>query len=176
MITQDRVRELFDYRDGVLIWKVRLSNMVAGRVAGGVDGNGYTLIGVDGKRYRSHRLIWLYHHGYMPEHDIDHVNRNPGDNRIENLREVGDVCNQRNTGNFATNTSGVKGVCWFAQRGKWLAKIVVSGKHRYLGVHADFLEAVCHRLAAEQAIDWSGCDGCSPAFKYVRSHISEVTP
>jgi hypothetical protein len=174
MLTQDRVRELFDYReDGVLVWKNRANNNSAGSgdVAGGPDAKGYILIGVDGKRYKAHRLIWLWHKGYFPEYGIDHRNRKKWDNRIGNLREEGQVCNARNTGNFTHNTSGVKGVCWHAQRKKWRSAIKIMGKTLFLGLHADFMEAVCLRLAAEQALNWSGCDSSSPAYQYVKGRL-----
>ena len=167
-LTQERVRELFDYRDGELFWKT------GGGVAGGLNSNGYLRIGVDGKKHYAHRVIWLWNNGYLPEKGIDHINRDRVDNRIENLRESGQTCNLRNTDNRKTNTSGVKGVYWGADNGKWRAQIMVAGKCHYLGSHIDFFEAVCHRLAAEQALGWAGCDDCSPAFQYVNKHITKL--
>lgn len=108
----------------------------------------------------------------MPENDIDHRNRRRWDNHIDNLREASDVCNQRNTSNRSTNKSGVKGVCWHSALGKWHANIMVEGKQCHLGYHKDLIEAVCHRLAAEQALDWNGCDDCSPAFQYLKKETS----
>lgn len=168
MLTQERVKELFDYKDGTLVRKKKTSNRVCvGDVVGCQNSRGYLHVKADCGNHKVHRLIWLWHHGYMPENHIDHINRNPLDNHIENLREVGDVCNQRNTGNRIDNNSGVKGVSWFSSCGKWMARIKILGKDRYIGLHADFLEAVCHRLAYEQCLGWSGCDDRSPAYKYV---------
>lgn len=134
MLTQDRVRELFDYRsDGVLIWKTRISRRVkVGTEAGFFDKYGYLSIKIAGKTYKTHRIVWMWHHGYFPEQDIDHTNRKPADNRIENLREVAHVCNSRNTRTYTTNTSGVKGVCWEKQRKKWAASIVVDSRTIHL--------------------------------------------
>ena len=36
----------------------------------------------------AHRLVWFYIHGKWPEMELDHINNNKRDNRIENLREV----------------------------------------------------------------------------------------
>lgn len=173
MITQERVRELFDYReDGVLVRRVKVGRHVAvGDVAGFPGTRGYLNVKVDWKAYRIHRLVFLWHNGYMPENGIDHINRDKIDNRIENLREVGHTCNARNTSNRKNNTSGVKGISWSNEMRKWRAQIRVGGKEISLGQSADFLEAVCHRLAAEQAEGWSGCDSSSPAFKYVQENI-----
>jgi len=166
-LTQERVKELFDYRDGELIWNIR------GGVAGYSNGNGYLRIEVDGKKHYVHRVIWLWNNGYLPEKGIDHINRNRADNRIENLREVGQTCNIRNTDNRKTNTSGVKGVYWGAENGKWRAQIMVAGKVHCLGSHIDFFEAVCHRLAAEQLLGWEGCDSSSPALKFIQANLQD---
>jgi hypothetical protein len=170
MITQKRVLELFDYRDGQLICKTPRKKVNVGDVSGCARSDGYLLVGIDGKTYRAHRVVWLYHHGYFPENDIDHIDRNPQNNRIQNLREVSRSCNVRNTGNRADNQSGVKGVLWDNENHKWLASIGLSGKKRNLGRFKCFIEAVAHRLAAEQSLDWNGCDSSSPAFQYMEKY------
>lgn len=165
-LTQERVRELFDYFNGALYSRKDCGVREAGKKIGSIS-NGYLMAKVDGKQYSVHRLIWLYHHGYFPENEIDHINRDRGDNRILNLREVSRSCNIRNTGNFGHNTSGVKGVSLDKRVRKWIAQIRYNGRNIFLGTYIDFSEAVCHRLAAEQALGWYGCDSSSPAFKYV---------
>ena len=176
MLTQERVRELFDYReDGALVWKVRNSNVISvGRVAGTDHGDGYVAIKADGVIYLGHRLVWLWHKGYLPEHGLDHRDRVRSNNRISNLREASHQCNARNTGNPCNNTSTVKGVSWNGRVRLWHAYIKVSQKRLHLGYHDTLLEAVCHRLAAEQAIDWVGCDSASPAFRYVEEHLKSM--
>ena len=173
MLTQERVRELFNYReDGALLWRVRTSNRATeGSVAGCAGTQGYLRVRVDTREYPAHRLVWLWHHRYLPEDGIDHLDQCRANNRIENLREAGKVCNARNTGNPQDNKSGVKGVCWNARDKRWVAQIGVGGETFHLGLHVDFLEAVCHRLAAEQALDWAGCDSDSPALKHVKKYI-----
>lgn len=174
-LTQERVRDLFDYRDGKLFWKTTVSPQARrGCEAGSVGKDGYRRVEISRERYFTHRLVWLWHYGYLPENDIDHINRIKLENYVENLREVGRVCNARNRGNPTDNTSGVKGVGWFKCHSKWRAQIAVCGRVIHLGIYRDFLEAVCVRLAAEQALDWNFCDSCSPAFQYVRKHISHI--
>ena len=173
MLTQERVRELFDYReDGALVRRVWVnSSSKVGAVAGSRRNNGYVATRVDGVERLNHRLVWLWHHGYLPEHGLDHIDRVRSNNSIENLREVTPTCNMRNTGLRCDNISGVKGVSWHKGMRRWQAAIAVGGVQTYLGAHSSFLEAVCHRLAAEQALDWAGCDSASPAFQYVKKHI-----
>ncbi len=168
MITQERLKELFDYReDGEFIRKVNKGPAKAGSVAGDIDLLGYGRINVDGKRCKTHRLVWMWHHGYFPENYLDHINRKSADNRIENLREVSQSCNMRNVGNRSTNTSGAKGICWSKTSGKWQAQMMVNGKTIYLGTYDSFKEAVQARYNKETELGWDSCDACSPAAAYL---------
>lgn len=173
MLNQEKVKKLFIYQeDGSLLRRESRGRIHAGYVAGCVDSSGYLQIGIEGKAFLAHRLVWLYHHGYWPENQVDHIDRDKLNNMIDNLREVSQSCNLRNTGNRSTNTSGVKGVHWSSGRRKWKVQISVSGSLVYLGIYQDFTEAVAHRLAAEQSLDWSGCDSSSPAFQYMQKYLS----
>lgn len=174
MLTQARVKELFDYReDGQLIRRIsRSSNTKAGDIAGSPNGSGYLITVVDGEDYRNHRLVWLWHYGYIPEYGLDHIDRDPGNNRIENLREASQTCNMRNTGLQRNNTSGVRGVSWSKQAKKWQAMIKIQKKYFGVGYSSCFLEAVCLRLAAEQCINWEQCDIASSAFVFVKECIN----
>lgn len=173
-LTQARLKELLDYNEytGIFKWIVRRKGSKGvGGVAGSLE-QGYIRLSVDYKRHFAHRLAWLYMYGYMPENFIDHINRDPSDNRIVNLREVSHQCNLRNTGNPITNTSSVKGVCWCKQNSKWRSYIRNGKNPSALGHYKSLDNAVCARLAAEQCLNWSGCDSSSPAFKYVQNMIN----
>lgn len=90
MITQMRLKELLLYEPetGRFIWRFDKGTARAGCVAGTPSGNGYIQICLDRRIYVAHRLVWLYVHGRFPPHQIDHINRERADNRIENLREA----------------------------------------------------------------------------------------
>ena len=170
-ITYDRLKELLEYdpETGKFFWRVARGSRAAGAETGCVGPEGYVHICVDRTLYLAHRLAWLYVHGYLPEHGLDHIDRDPSNNRVENLREVSQVCNARNCGNRNNNTSGVKGVWWHKRTGKWHAQIAVNERQFHLGYYDDFTEAVCARLAAEQCIGWEGCDSSSPAYQYLHT-------
>ena len=170
-LTYDRLRELLEYdpKTGKFYNRVtRSPNAVRGTETGGINSRGYICFWVDGKHYKAHRLAWLYVHGYLPEHSLDHVDRDSSNNRISNLREVSQVCNSRNCGNPKDNTSGVKGVCWDKRNDKWRAQIRANQRNFHLGYYDDFSNAVCARLAAEQCIGWEGCDSSSPAYQHIQ--------
>lgn len=91
-ISQDEIKEWFEYRDGFLYWKKdNGTHGKRGNIAGGFRSkkHPYWLIGFKKKRHHAHRLIWIYFNGDIPdEMEIDHINKDKTDNRIENLRIV----------------------------------------------------------------------------------------
>lgn len=128
MVTQQRLHELFVYKDGNLIRN--------GKIAGSVNKQGYRCICVDYKIYRAHRLVFLYHHGYLPE-QIDHVDKNPGNNMIENLRPATNGQNCMNRGMMRNNTSGAKGVFWDKEVCKWRVAVRINRKLKSFGRYVD---------------------------------------
>lgn len=147
-ITQACVRELFDYdpESGVLIAKKRQKGRKFGKPVGCKSGN-YLLAMVEGRLYKVHRLIFLWHHGYMPE-VIDHIDRNGMNNRIENLRAATPLQNTANRGLNRNNTSGFKGASYDKRRNRWAGQMMVNRKHVFLGyfdtpedAHAAYVKA-----------------------------------
>ena len=139
-LTQARVRELFDYQDGKLIWKVRTSNRVRiGDEAGYKSPAGYMQVSVDKKLQFVHRIIFLWHHGFLPEF-IDHIDCDRTNNRIINLRQATKVQNGQNRGAPAHNKSGYKGVSRH-KNASWRARIKVGGKEIGLGYFSTIEDA-----------------------------------
>ena len=137
MITQELVKELFEYKDGVLYWKIAPSNNVKeGNKAGRVRSDGYAGISINDKRFYTHRLIFLYHHGHMPE-CVDHIDNSPLNNRIENLREATRSQNSTNMVMRKSNTSGFKNVYWSKKTKKWVVQIRVNKKTKSFGHYHD---------------------------------------
>jgi hypothetical protein len=150
MITRERVKELLDYNpvEGVLRWKVRTARCVRiGEIAGqGHRGEKGYNIGINGKRYKTSRICFLHYYGFLPE-TVDHINRNPHDNRIINLRAATNAENCRNRKPYGS--SKYLGVSWFKQSGKWKAQIKHDGEVIYLGLfEKDYEAAVAYNIAA----------------------------
>ena len=145
---QETVKHLFDYRDGELFWRVNSSRAKIGARAGSDCADGYRQVSI-GKRklVMEHRVIFLWHHGYLPD-EIDHIDRNKSNSRIENLRAVTHRQNMRNSSARKNNVSGVKGVSWHKNTGKWIVQLGVNGRKKYVGVYDDLDLA---QLVAEEA-------------------------
>ena len=131
MITQQRLHELFDYVDGELIRRGKRKK------GGTVSTRGYKKIGVDYKIYGEHQLVFLHHHGYLPE-QIDHIDGNKLNNKIENLRAADNSKNMMNRELLRNNTSGAKGVFWDREYNKWRVAVRSNGVLRSFGRYIDF--------------------------------------
>lgn len=124
---------------GVFTWRVSRGRRKAGDIAGSAEPGRYVSIGIARRAYLAHRLAWLYIHGELPEHEIDHINRDGHDNRIDNLRPSTRAENAYNRGADSRNASGYKGVIYW--RGRWQTNIRVDGKSMYVGRFSTALEA-----------------------------------
>lgn len=134
---QARAKELFDYLDGKLIWKERHSQRLAGSEAGWIESNGYRRIRTKEGLFLAHRIVWLWHGRNLPEF-LDHIDGDPSNNKIENLRAANKSENGRNCKLHRQNKSGAKGVFWNEQIRKWSVSCRVNGKQRHFGCYEDF--------------------------------------
>jgi hypothetical protein len=150
-INQQTLREVFDYKDGFLIWKNpphKKGPQRIGEKAGCKDVLGYWRIGIDRERHYAHRLIWIWHYGTNPKM-IDHANCDQADNRIENLRACTKAQNMRNMKRTVANSSGHKGVVWAKHMNKWKAIIGCDGKTYHLG-YFDTVETAANAVQAKR--------------------------
>jgi hypothetical protein len=138
-----RLRQCLNYdaETGEFYWVFGRGRVSAGSIAGSQkkepDGLFYLHIGIDGTQYRAHRLAWLYVHGEWPRQHIDHIDGNPLNNAISNLREATNSENARNRGKTKRNKSGFKGVHWSNTKKRWVATIRHHGKKKDLGSFKD---------------------------------------
>ena len=125
-----------------------------GKLAGSIDAYGYRNIGIFGSDYKAHHIVWLVETGKFPHSVIDHINGTADDNRFVNLREATQAQNCANSKRHKDGLSGLKGVSWHAQSGKWLAQIMVRGQRYYLGSFARKHDA--HAAYVRAAIKFHG--------------------
>lgn len=143
LLTHERLKNQLHYdpASGVFTWAAKKQKVKVGSVAGKVRPNGYVEIRVDLISYQAHRLAWLYMTGDWPEADIDHINRNPSDNRFTNLRPATRSQNLCNVVALSSSTTGVKGVDLHKASGKYRARIRAGGRRIELGLFATLDEA-----------------------------------
>ena len=136
-ITKEILNFLFDYKDGELYWKFSLScKSPKGTVAGSIKHDNYRRIGLNKKVYLAHRLIYMMFHGYIPK-IVDHIDGNPLNNNIENLREATKSQNCQSQKLPINNTSGYKNISWNKKYNKWRVALKVNNKEIHIGYFAN---------------------------------------
>jgi hypothetical protein len=166
------LRECLEYspETGVLTWRERptshfrndtdginkramavWNSRYAGTVAFGckMPGYGYFTGRLGGKNYLAHRLIWKLYYGVDPNR-IDHINGDPSDNRLNNLRSVTSTLNNRNRSPRKDSATGIVGVYLVRKTGNFQSTIRVNGRPRYLGTFSKIEEAASAREVAER--------------------------
>ena len=127
------LHRLFKYNNGNLVWK---QGRLSGKIAGSLKPTGYIVVEINNVNIMAHRLVWLMHFGSF-EGQIDHINGNRADNRIENLRIVTNTQNQWNRKISKNSKTGIKGVRVRPDNGKFEARICVNNKRVILGSYDD---------------------------------------
>lgn len=145
-LTASELREIFslDPERGILI---RKSGRFRGAETRATDDGKYVRIRVGKSIFAVHRLIWLHVNGHWPTGFIDHINGDPSDNRLVNLRDVTHAMNIQNIQRADTRSkTGLRGVYPYFE--KFVAQIAVKGKLVHLGIfntkgeaHAAYLKA-----------------------------------
>lgn len=112
--------------------------------------NGYLSGHVLGAPCLAHRVVWAMHVGTWPESGVDHINGCKTDNRIANLRLADHIVNARNMKLMSTSKTGITGVSFDSERGKFYASIRFGGKTKSLGRFDRIEDAVAARSAANE--------------------------
>jgi len=136
-LTQQRLKEVvtFDDTTGIFVRKLKAKRAVVGRTLGYKKSNGYIALSIDGQKYFAHRLAWLYVYGEFPKNDIDHIDGNRTNNKIENLRDVPRTENLQNIkiAKSHNKSTGILGA-YLHMSGKFMSRIKVNKKDVYLGL------------------------------------------
>ena len=107
------------YKDGRLYRK--------GREITTIHNTGYKVLTIKNQQYSVHRIVFLMHHGYLPE-IVDHINGDQLDNHIENLRAADHTLNMINAKRRKDNKAGLKGLSWQEKNSRWRCYITHNGK------------------------------------------------
>lgn len=147
LVWLERCRDMFDSDRIHKSWNTKW----AGKPALNSEDDGYLKGNFMGAKLSAHRAAWMVCHGDIPDgKQIDHINGDRKDNRIENLRLVEPIENSHNMKMSSKNTSGYTGVCWVSHLSKWNARISVNGKRIALGCYESQGDAISARRLAER--------------------------
>ena len=159
--TAQRLRDLLHYepKTGVFTWLVnRQGPARAGDKAGYVRHDKYLIIGLHGKTYLAHRLAWLYCYGDWPKHDIDHIDGDPSNNSMANLRDEPTQINLQNIKKATKkNLTGLLGVSPSRNKKSWYSRIYIDGQLFCLGTYDSAQDAYAAYVKAKRA----GHIGCT---------------
>lgn len=156
---------IYDGVAGALYWRFRPENhfktkaawgrhlsQFAGKQAGNLRSaprTTYRSVSIHGTNWLAHRIIYFMFSDGDSSLDIDHIDGNGLNNRLDNLRLVNRESNSKNSKKPRNNTSGVVGVWRLKTIGLWRAQITSNGKSRVIGQYGDWFDAVCARKSAE---------------------------
>jgi hypothetical protein len=172
-MSPDLLRQLLDYdpNSGAMLWRPRpielftkahyartWNKRFAGQPAlASLSDRGYLRGSICGRIVLAHRIAWLIYHNQPAPRVIDHLDQNPANNRIANLRDGTGGINQRNTARRYDNKSGHTGVDFHAQM--WRARINHNGAPTYLGHYRTINAAIEARRAAASQLGYSTTHG-----------------
>ena len=120
-----------EYRqDGTLWWKSAGSGRNLNKPIGSENKGGYLQCTLDQRQKKVHHVVWFIHHGFWPS-NLDHINKDKVDNRIENLREGASINNHNRV--MPLPNSGVIGAHWNKRKQKYKSSIAINGVRKHLG-------------------------------------------
>jgi uncharacterized protein YkuJ len=136
MLTKDYLNSILEYRDGNLYCRVSRGAAKAGKQVGYKRKDGASNVCVDKKLYLLHRIVFLMHHGYLPDM-VDHIDGNRANNRIENLREATHSQNACNANARFDNKVGIKNITYYKANNTYVVRVRVNNDRKYIGSFDD---------------------------------------
>lgn len=95
----------------------------------------------------------MWHYGQDPDVlEIDHIDGNRANDRIDNLRLATRQQQQWNVGKSIRNSSGCKGVSLYKRLNLWRADINIAGRQKCLGYFKEKDKAIAAYRAAALAL------------------------
>lgn len=155
-LTESRLREIIEYNEqtGIFTWKITQGRAIKDNQAGTFHHSGYVYIRINGQEYGAHRLAWLYIYGEFIK--VDHKNRKPWDNRLENLRKT--TASLNNANRILPSKSGIKGVR-LTRNGTYEARIQYEYQSIQIGTFKTKEEAVkAYRDKAKELFGEFACE------------------
>ena len=165
-IDMDHIRTALSYdaTSGRFTWLVNKKGRSAraGAEAGCTRSDGYVSITINAERHYAHRLAWMFAVGQIPDDmEIDHIDHNPSNNRIQNLRLVTRSGNRKNRSRDSRNKSGINGVHWAPHAKAWRVQVRSERKTRHIGYFKSLSDARHARIKAEDGLGFHANHGAT---------------
>lgn len=149
---QEEWKTIEGFEDYLISSKGRVKSFKRGKekvLKGAKSVNGYQNFTIDKRPYGAHQLVAMAFLNYVPcglKIVVDHIDENKQNNQVSNLRLVS---NRTNVHNKRTNRSSMfKGVYFHFDNSKYVARICMNGKSKYLGAFE------CHIRAHLEYLKW----------------------
>ena len=140
--------ELFEYNvlTGTLHWRHARRGVGKGKVAGCIGDLGYRSVGIKGITYSMNRIVYIFHNGDIDisELDIDHIDKNRDNNRIDNLQALSREDHLKKDYTYKPSGTGIKGIHKkILPSGTIMYKACLkeNGKEKYYGCYLTIEEA-----------------------------------
>lgn len=151
-IEHEELKKLFIYDEKTGVFYRKYKNCL--KRAGTITRYGYRQININGGKWYEHRLAYFYVYKLWPDVEIDHINQNKLDNRIENLRLATRKQNAKNNILQKNSKTGICGVNFKKQTGRYYAHITINKKHISLGYFDSLEEAAKARKEANKKYEF----------------------
>jgi len=158
-LMQEKLRTILRYEpaSGKFFWRESSSRKNISVPAGWMRGkDGRRRLRIFGKDYYASRVAWFYIHGEWHDY-IDHINNNPTDDRIENLRPANNSQNNANRKAKSDNRLGLRGIGFDKSRNKFYVFLQKEGRRiqkRFPSLEEakDFAASISNQIHGEFSI------------------------
>lgn len=106
------------------------------------NGREYWKVWFEGRFYKVSRVVYFLHTNTDPKKfEVDHKDRNPLNNNVNNLRLLDSSGQKHNMSIRTDNKSGARGVTWSKKAKKWRSQIRINNRYVHLGYYSCLFEA-----------------------------------